>query len=112
MVPGDSRSGSLSISNSGNVAGNVSLRLGELSNSPAGTDLSATLELTVQEVSGEKTTQLWSGKLGALGSVALGFFGSGQSREFRFILTWPSSAQDASLQGATSSFAFEWVGVS
>lgn len=110
MVPGDSRVGSISIVNEGDVAGNVTLGLDELVESGSA-KLSAVLELTVQDVTGTPV-QLWSGKLGTLGSVEVGSFAPSQNREFRFTLAWPPGSTDPGLQGATTSFAFEWVGVS
>lgn len=108
MRPGESRQGTISIGNGGTAPGTVSLRATGLT----GTALAAAIDLEVEDVTGGGSTQKWSGKLGSFGSVDLGSFAAATSRTYRFTLSWPSSANDASLQGAATALTFRWSGSS
>jgi hypothetical protein len=108
MRPGDSRQGAISIGNQGTVAGTVTLRGTGLT----GTALAAVLDLELEDTTGGAVTQKWSGKLGAFSSIDLGSFAAGATRTYRFTLSWPAAASDASLQGATTSLTFRWSGSS
>jgi hypothetical protein len=107
MRPGDSRQGSISIGNQGDVAGTVTLRGIGL----AGTALAAVIDLKIENTT-EKATTIWSGKLGTFSSLGLGSFAAGSTRSYRFTLSWPSAANEASLQGASTSLTFQWTGSS
>ena len=106
MKPGDSRQGTIAIGNKGAAAGTVVLKASGLT----GSALAAAIEFKLEEVTGGGSTQRWSGKLGSFGSVDLGSFGPATSRDFRFTLSWPSAADEASLQGASTSLTFQWSG--
>jgi hypothetical protein len=107
MKPGDSRQGTISIGNQGDVAGTVTLQAGGLT----GAALAAVIDLKVEDTTG-KSVQKWSGKLGAFSSVSLGTLGAGTTRSYRFTLSWPAASNEASLQGASTSLTFQWSGVS
>jgi len=106
MKPGDSRQGTIAIGNKGAAAGALSLKATGLT----GSALAAAIELRVDDVTGGGSAQKWSGKLGAFGSVELGSFAAGTTREYRFTLSWPAASNEASLQGASTSLAFQWSG--
>jgi len=106
MKPGDSRQGTIAIGNKGSAAGTVVLTAGGLT----GTALAAAIDLKIEDVTGGGSTQKWSGKLGAFGSVDLGSFAAASTREYRFTLSWPPAASEASLQGASTSLTFQWTG--
>lgn len=106
MKPGDSRQGTIAIGNRGGAAGTVVLRASGLT----GSALAAAIDLKIEDVTGGASTQKWSGKLGALGSLDLGSFGPATTHEYRFTLSWPATADDASLQGASTSLTFQWSG--
>jgi spore coat-associated protein N len=108
MRPGDSRQGTISIGNQGSTAGTVTLRSLGLT----GTALASVLELKVEDTTGGGSTQKWSGKLGSFASVALGSFAPGAIRTYRIALLWPAAADEAALQGASSSLSFQWSGSS
>lgn len=107
MKPGVSREGTIKIGNDGNVAGTVTLKASGLT----GTALAAVIDLKIEDVT-SGTTQKWSGKLGEFTSLALGSFAAETGRSYRFTLSWPSASSEASLQGLSSSLAFQWSGVS
>jgi spore coat-associated protein N len=107
MKPGDSRQGTISIGNQGDVAGTVTLNASGLT----GAALAAVIDLKVEDTT-EKSIQKWSGKLGAFSSVSLGTLAAGTTRSYRFTLSWPAASNEASLQGASTSLTFQWSGVS
>lgn len=106
MKPGESRQGTITIGNKGTAPGDVTLAATGLT----GTALAVVLDLKIEDVTGGGSVQKWSGKLGAFGSVDLGSFAANASRDFRIGLSWPSSSDEASLQGATTSLTFQWRG--
>lgn len=105
MKPGQSREGTVTITNKGDVAGTVTLSSSGLT----GTALAAAIDLKVDDVTGT-TAQKWTGKLSAFTSLGLGSFAAGAARKYRFTLSWPSSASEASLQGTSTSLTFLWTG--
>lgn len=108
MKPGESRSGTISIGNEGNVTGAVSLNMTGLT----GTALAAVIDFKLDDVTGGLTTQKWSGRLGAFPGVSLGDFAVNEKHEYRFTLSWPSASNEAALQGASTTLTFQWSGVS
>jgi hypothetical protein len=108
MKPGDSRQGTISIGNQGDVAGTVTLSASGLT----GAALAAVIDLKVEDTTGGGSVQKWSGKLGAFSSVSLGAFAAGATRSYRITLSWPAASNEASLQAASTSLTFQWSGVS
>jgi hypothetical protein len=108
MKPGESRSGTITIGNEGNVTGTVSLAGTGLT----GTALAAVIDFKLEDITGGVTTQKWSGKLGAFPGVGLGNFAVNEKHEYRLTLSWPSGSNEAALQGTSTSLTFQWRGVS
>jgi hypothetical protein len=107
MKPGDSREGTISIGNQGDVAGIVTLKATGLT----GTSLAAAINLKVEDIT-SGTSKKYEGKLGSFSSVSLGSFAVGSTRKYRLTLSWPAASNEASLQGSSTSLAFQWVGSS
>lgn len=103
MKPGESREGTISIGNQGDVAGNMTLRATGL----MGAALAAVVALKIEDVSGGAIKE-YEGKLGSFDSVALGSFAAGATRKYRFTLSWPEAAAEASLQGVSTSLTLQW----
>lgn len=103
MKPGDSRQGTINISNEGDLPGTVSLQATGLT----GTALAAVIDLKIEDTT-SGTTQVYSGKLGSFTSVNLTALTTGTTRTYRFTLSWPSASNSASLQGASASLTFLW----
>jgi len=104
LVPGDSRKGSVSITNKGSAAASVDLKASGLT----GTALAAVIDLKIEEVAGSTTTQKWSGKLGTFTTLDLGSLGAGSTQTYQFTLSWPEASKSSSLQGASTSLTFQW----
>lgn len=107
MKPGDSRQGTISIGNQGD-AGTVTLSASGLT----GAALAAVIDLKVEDTTGGGSVQKWSGKLGSFSSVSLGTFAASTTRSYQLTLSWPSASNEASLQGTSTSFTFQWSGSS
>jgi spore coat-associated protein N len=110
MKIGDSATGSVTITNTGNLAGIYTLT-GSTSGSAT---LSGQLNLKVyKDVDG--TSPIYDGSLGSFSSVSLGTFAaSGGSHVFYFHVTLPTTGTDPGdnlLQGLSTSATFTWSGV-
>lgn len=119
MRPGQTRQGDLALTNTGDLPAGYVLASSGLSDSPASPALSATLDLTVSDVTGNPASPpvVYSGKLGSFSTQSLDGdpstgavdkFTAGQARTYRFLLSWPSGSTDPGLQGASSSLTFKW----
>jgi spore coat-associated protein N len=108
MAPGETRSGEVTITNSGDVAGELTLSKSGLVD--AGGPLSTTLDLAVDDITTGSPARVYAGKLAAMGALALGSIAAGGSRSYRFSTTFPqgSAAHDNALQGASSTVQFDW----
>lgn len=108
MGPGDVRSGTLSLTNLGDIGSQAELKVTGLNDTPSSPALSSTLDLLVEDITGAAST-IWSGKLGSFNSVGAGTIAAGGSRSYRLTLTWPGADKDDRLQAASSSFTFRWL---
>jgi spore coat-associated protein N len=107
MKIGDTATGSVTITNTGTLAGAYSLA----GSSSGSSVLSNQLNLKVyKDVDGG--TALYDGSLGGFSSVALGTFAAnGDSHTFYFHVSFPTTGTDAgdnALQGLSASTTFTW----
>jgi Camelysin metallo-endopeptidase len=103
MEPGDSASGAVTVGNQGNVPAKVTLKAADL----AGMALAEVLDLKIENTVAK--AQVWSGKLSALaGGIELSQFGANETRQYLITLSWPAASSSPSLQGAATSFSFQW----
>jgi spore coat-associated protein N len=113
MKPGDSATGNVSITNTGSIAGDFKLTTA----SPTGsTALLNQLDAVVTDCGvytstlpscTTGTTQLYSGKLGALSNVSAGTFAAGVKHYYKVVVTLPSST-DNTFQGLSSQVDLAW----
>ena len=104
MAPGDVRTGSIDVTNIGDMSGTFALATTGLTPTP----LAHELDLEVRDVSvGRTPAVVYSGKLDALSSVALGDMAQGEAHRYRFSVSLPASADD-SYQGTSSAVTFLW----
>lgn len=111
MRPGQSRQGTLTITNSGSLSAAYTLTSTGLTDTPASPALSATLDLKVEDITGSAVT-LYNNKLGSFSQVSLGTFAASAAKTYRFTLSWPSASPNTALQNAQSSLTFQWKGSS
>jgi spore coat-associated protein N len=107
MAIGDDATGSVTITNSGSLAGEYSL-----AGSATG-DLAPKLELEIyKDNDGQAASKLYDGALNGLSSVDLGTFAAdGGSHTFYFHVSLPSTGTDAgdnALQGKSAGASFTW----
>lgn len=114
LTPGAVRIAQIRIQNSGATKGAFSFSHSQLADAPTGLrePLSAVLDLVMQDATNRfRPITLYTGKLGAIGPIALGDLQPGEARTYRFVVSYPSGRtpeQDNPLQGATSSIVFDW----
>jgi len=115
MRPGQPSSGTVSLTNTGSVAG--ALRVARTAGAadvpgPGGGRLSDRLELRVVDVTAAQPATVYSGRLDAMPPVALGTLAPGARRSFRFESTLPAAgAADNAYQGAQLAAGFTWTAV-
>jgi spore coat-associated protein N len=122
MVPGTSTNGTVTIINSGNLAGTFTLSKAGLTDTPGanGGQLSAVLDLSIQDVtSAASPVSVYSGKVGAMGAQSLGKFAAGEARTYRFTVTFPDGGTPASpttgdnaYKGSAMNVDYQWDAVS
>jgi hypothetical protein len=108
LSPGSTVGGSETLTSSGSLPTTVRVSAAGLADVPSASGLSGVLVVTFTDhASG---AQLWSGTLAALasGGASLGTLNAGAARTIDLSRSWPSSARNATLQGATTSFSFQW----
>jgi hypothetical protein len=113
MRPGDTETGSVTITNTGDGDGAFSLSksaLHDVVGAGAGV-LSGKLDLTITDTTnpGSPVT-LYAGKVGGLGVVALGTYAAGDARSYDFAVHFPNGATGAenAYQGASMSVTLDW----
>ena len=90
LVPGDRVKGSLTIANTGALAGSFTLS-GTVRGS---TRLAEQLMLTVRERSHGANSLVYSGSLAGLRAVKLGVLGAGEARTFRFSVSFRATTSN------------------
>jgi hypothetical protein len=115
LVPGDSATGTVQISNVGSAAGNFSLTTTNLKDTPATPPFSGKLDLVITDITNASSpSQVYSGKLNAVGTVQLGKWTAGTSHKYKFVATFPNGtpAEDNQYKKASTTIDFVWNVVS
>lgn len=109
MVPGQSRSATIRLSNTGSAAAALSLAERFVDRAgPGAVPLSRAINLRVQAVGAARP--LYSGSLGRLGRIPVGRIPAGGQRRYRFIVTLPQSVGNE-VAGSSLSAGFAWAAV-
>jgi spore coat-associated protein N len=112
LGPGDSLTGTVTISNIGSAPGRFSLGLSHLTDSPGqgGGFLSRQLDLSVADVTAPSApVVLFNGRLNSLNPTALGIFAAGEAHTYRFVVSWAAGPPDPTTNGSTMSVQFDWL---
>ena len=106
MVPGQSRSATIRVSNKGTAAASFSLaaRISDRVGA-GGAPLSAALVLRIESVG--SGTPIYSGPVGGMPRLELGSIRAGAERAYRFTATLPTSVGNA-VAGSSLSAGFAW----
>ena len=110
MKPGDSQTGLVTITNTGDLAGWFWLSASKLVDNPGpgGGRLSERLWLVVEDVSAAGSpARIYAGALGGLGTRPLGTIGPGEARTYRFTVSWPPGEDDP-YQGSSTTVEYSW----
>ena len=123
--PGDSQSGTVTITNSGSLSADMYLSESGVTTSVAG--FSGDLQLKVDDTTLGTTVYngAFNGMAGTVGGSAAGIhlapttgtqFAAGEHHDYKFTVTFPnnttSTGADNAYQGAAASAQFDWQGVS
>jgi spore coat-associated protein N len=108
LRPGATVTGTVTIGNTGQVAGRFAVRPTGLADTPGagGGTLSQRLQLQLADVTANRV--LYTGTAAGLTAVDVGDLAAGESRTFALTATFPPGADDDRYQGATVSFGLAW----
>jgi spore coat-associated protein N len=111
MRPGDTSTGTVTITNTGDVPGQFSLSETVTSDPD---NLGAKLDLVIKE---GVSPAIYTGKLNAIGTLGLGIWQPiTGTHTYTFTVTWPnnpptSDAGDTLLMGKTCTYRFDWTAI-
>jgi hypothetical protein len=107
IVPGQSRSATIRVSNAGSAAASFSLTVRNSDRvAPGGAPLSGALTLRIQSV-GQAGPALYQGSPAGMSRLALGRIPAGGERSYRFTIALPGSVGNE-VQGSSLSSSFAW----
>ena len=114
MIPDDTESGTVTITNTGDVTGVFTLSQDNIVDSDQTDKLSEKLDLTVTDVTGGGSDEVYTGKLGAMSEEDLGEIEAGDDRTYEFEVHFPDSGTpggDNVYKGDSVSVRFNWESV-
>jgi spore coat-associated protein N len=119
LKPGGSSSGTVNITNGGNLPATLTVAPTGLTDTPASPAFSAKLTLQLQDLGDPACgsgcpapVTIYSGTLRAMGAQTLGNFAAGATHKYKFTVTFPdggSSGADNPYGGASSTVAYQWT---
>ena len=117
MRPNTSSSGTVTVTNTGNVPGVFNLALAGTTAGGAGSNLANRLHLKVEELDALNAvigTPFPDAVVNTMGATnALGTWNGGDTHTYKFTVTWPNGlAGDDAYQGSTLQLDFAWNAVS
>lgn len=110
LWPGASKTGTLTISGTGDFSGAYTLTKASVGDTPAAPGLSNALTLRIEDITGAPQT-LSDTTVAGFNTVSLGAIAPGASRQYRFTLAYPTAAADTALQGASMTLHLQFTGV-
>jgi spore coat-associated protein N len=95
MKPGDNVDGAVTLTNTGDIPGSFTLSKSALVDraGPNGGELSGKLDLRIVDKADGKV--VYAGKLGAMGSLALGTYAPNEAHAYQFAVTFPDGGTPA-----------------
>ncbi len=110
LRPGQSITGTVALTNEGDFTAGCTLAASGLTDTPSSSHLSGALTLKIEDVT-TTASSLWSGTVDSLTSLTLTPLGLGQTRSYRFTVTFPQANASPSLQGASTAFTILFTAV-
>ncbi len=120
LKPGASQSGSTTITNTGDLTGVFTLSKANLVNSDTANPFSSKLDLVVDDLGDPAASPApapitrYTGKLGAMGTIALGNLAAGAVHRYRFTVTFPdggAGGADNAYKGDDVTVDYVWDAV-
>jgi spore coat-associated protein N len=120
LMPGKSASGTVTIGNDGDGAGVFTLQKSNLVDSDPSVPFSAKLDLLIEDVTDPANpTVKYNGKVGGMGTRAMGTIAAGANRTYKFTVTFPDGgvpsgpgAGDNLYKNAQTTVDYNWESVS
>ena len=123
LKPGESQSGTVDITNTGDGAGAFSLSKSGVVNSDATNPLASKLDLLIEDLGPPAAPTApsveYTGKLGAMGTTALATFAPGAAHRYKFTVTFPDGGTpsgpatgDNAYKGDNVTVDYNWESVS
>jgi spore coat-associated protein N len=123
LKPGQSDSGTVDITNTGDTAGAFTLTKSGILNSDTSNPLGAKLDLVVEDLGSPSAPTApaleYSGKLGAMGALALATYAPGEAHRYKFTVTFPDggvpagpNSGDNAYKGDNVTVNYNWESVS
>lgn len=124
LKPGDSTNGTVDIGNTGSTSGTFTLSKSNVADSDAVNPLSAKLDVLVEDCglfvgatppSCAGATSKYTGKIGSMGTIALGSYAAGVKHRYKFTVSFPDSGTpgaENAYQGDDTSVQYDWNGTS
>jgi spore coat-associated protein N len=119
LKPGASTSGTVTITNGGNLPATFTLAPTGLTDTPTSPAFSAKLTLQLQDLGDPACgsgcpapVTIYSGALGAMAAQTLGVFAAGASHKYRFTVTFPdggAGGADNGYGGASTNVTYQWT---
>jgi hypothetical protein len=113
LMPGQGTTGTITIGNTGEAAGLLSLARTAITDVPGeyGGKLSDVLTLEIDDVSGATPREVFYGEVGGLERIALETLPGGVERTYRFTVFFPDTGPDGAdnaVMGSSVRFDYEW----
>lgn len=116
MKPGETRSGTVDITNTGDLDGVFTLSKSNLTQTAS---FASKLDLVVTDCKADgcgnaNDTGVYSGKLADMGAQALGTYAPSELHRYKFAVTFPDggpNGADNPYEGATASVQYDWESV-
>lgn len=105
MLPGDSRSGTQTVTNTGHQ-GRLTLTARDVAKTSL---LARALRVTVRQTSPPATAPAYDGPLTDMDRVDLGLMATDEPRTWSITVTWPASEDDPALAGSSTTLDFRWT---
>ena len=107
LAPGRSVTGTLQLSNTGSLAGDLGFQQLDVHDQPGanGGLLSDAVHLDVQDVTGGNAVPVFAGQLGTFQNRALGSIAPGEARTYRFTASLPDGGAPPSPTGGDNAYA-------
>jgi spore coat-associated protein N len=118
LAPGDSDTDTVDLVNTGDMTATFQLAASSLADVPASPALSGKLDLVVQDLGDPACSSscpaaqtVYSGKLGALGTITLGRWDAGAKRRVSFAVSMPDGGSGAenAYMGARTTLDLTWT---